>query len=77
MTILSYLQKMLIIRPIFGKANKQRSDDSSMRKGMSFEELVQQNREQIMQDHSMLEQIEENIVSRIHQSVKNIHEQSS
>lgn len=41
-----------------------------MRKGMSFEDLVQQNRQQIMQDRTLLEKIERNIETRMHQSLK-------
>lgn len=45
-----------------------------MRKGMSFEELVQQNRQQIMQDRSLIEKIEVNIENRMHQSLKRANE---
>lgn len=45
-----------------------------MRKGMTFEDLVQENRQQILQDQSLLEKIEQTIESRMHQSLKHTTE---
>ncbi|WP_461179536.1 FbpB family small basic protein [Virgibacillus ainsalahensis] len=37
---------------------------------MSFDELVRENRQQILEDHSLLEKIEQNLETKMHQSVK-------
>ncbi|MFD1037882.1 FbpB family small basic protein [Virgibacillus byunsanensis] len=39
---------------------------------MSFEELVQENRKQILEDKVLLERIEQDMESRMHQSFKNV-----
>ncbi|MFD0951389.1 FbpB family small basic protein [Virgibacillus natechei] len=42
----------------------------SLKKRLAFDELVQENRQQIMKDHLQMEKIEENIEKKMHQSVK-------
>ncbi|PAV29384.1 FbpB family small basic protein [Virgibacillus profundi] len=46
----------------------------SLKKKLTFEELVQENRQQILKDHLLMEKIELNLESRMHQSVRKIEE---
>ncbi|MFD1848911.1 FbpB family small basic protein [Oceanobacillus bengalensis] len=41
-----------------------------MKKKMTFEELVQENRRQILEDSFLLDKIEENIEKKMHQTLK-------
>ncbi|RKQ13162.1 FbpB family small basic protein [Oceanobacillus bengalensis] len=42
----------------------------SLKKKMTFEELVQENRRQILEDSFLLDKIEENIEKKMHQTLK-------
>ncbi|MEC5422589.1 FbpB family small basic protein [Virgibacillus sp. C22-A2] len=37
---------------------------------MTFDDLVQENRQQIMKDHLLMEKIEQNLEMKMHQSLK-------
>ncbi|WP_342772642.1 FbpB family small basic protein [Oceanobacillus piezotolerans] len=41
-----------------------------MKKKMSFEELVQENRKQILEDRALLDKIEQNLEMKMNSSVK-------
>ncbi|QKY71609.1 FbpB family small basic protein [Lentibacillus sp. CBA3610] len=41
----------------------------SLKKRLSFDELVQENRKEILQDESVLERIEQNMETKMHQSL--------
>nr|WP_177183374.1 FbpB family small basic protein [Lentibacillus persicus] len=43
----------------------------ALKKRLSFDELVQENRKQILQDESVLEKIEQNIETKMHNSLGN------
>ncbi|MBY7143568.1 FbpB family small basic protein [Virgibacillus sp. NKC19-3] len=42
----------------------------SLKKRLAFDELVRENRQQILKDHLLMEKIEKNLEKRMHQSVK-------
>ncbi|UJL48024.1 FbpB family small basic protein [Virgibacillus sp. NKC19-16] len=42
----------------------------SLKKRLAFDELVRENRQQILKDHLLMEKIEENLEKKMHQSVK-------
>ncbi|OZU90218.1 FbpB family small basic protein [Virgibacillus indicus] len=44
----------------------------SLKKKITFEELVQENRQQILKDKLLMEQIEQNLESRMHQTVRKL-----
>ncbi|MGJ9460494.1 FbpB family small basic protein [Oceanobacillus sp. CF4.6] len=46
----------------------------SLKKKLSFDELVAENRKQILQDRMLMEKIEHNLDMRMHQTVKKANE---
>ncbi|WP_339227863.1 FbpB family small basic protein [Oceanobacillus sp. FSL K6-2867] len=46
----------------------------SLKKKQRFDELVAENRKQILEDRKLMEQIEDNLDMRMHQTVKRVNE---
>ncbi|MBR3121478.1 FbpB family small basic protein [Oceanobacillus profundus] len=46
----------------------------SLKKKLRFDELVAENRRQILEDRKLMEQIENNLDMRMHQTVKKVNE---
>ncbi|WP_338062642.1 FbpB family small basic protein [Virgibacillus halotolerans] len=45
----------------------------SLKKRLTFDELVSENRQQILKDQLLLEKIEQSLEMRMHQSVKSVN----
>ncbi|WP_139223963.1 FbpB family small basic protein [Lentibacillus halodurans] len=61
--------KLVVYSKIFRNNRKKELITISLKKRLSFDELVQENRKQILQDESLLERIEQNLETKMHQSL--------